>query len=52
MALDFDVEAMDALLTMDVINASVLEAEVEIKPARVNAKGTGPATQAGGVEGT
>lgn len=44
MAPDFDVEAMDALVNMDMINTAVLEAKVEIGPSRVNAKGKGPIT--------
>lgn len=32
MALDFVMEALDALVTMEVINAAVLKAEAEIRP--------------------
>lgn len=46
MAPDFDVEALDTPVTMDVINALVSKAEAEI------AKGMGSIAQAGGAEGT
>lgn len=52
MAPDFDIKALDALVTMHVINVVVLEAEVEIRPDQVNIGGKGPAAQAGGAKGT
>lgn len=52
MAPDFDVETLDALVTIDVINAAILEAEAKIEPGRVNIKGKGPAAQASDVKGT
>lgn len=40
--LDFDVEAMDALVNMDVINTTVSEAEAKIGLGWVNTGGKGP----------
>lgn len=52
MAFDFDVEALDVLVTMDVINTAVLEAKAEIKPGQMSTKGTSPTAQVSGIEGT
>lgn len=52
MAPNFDVEALDALVNMDVINAAMLKAEAEIRPSWVNVKGKSPIVQVGGAEGT
>lgn len=52
MAPDFNVDSIDALVTMDVIHATILEAEAEIGPSRAGTSSRGLMVQVGSIRTT